>query len=192
MNQHFEEKIQKIKWIWCSSIQTFSFPTPVVLWQHSLETHQGSLKETRVHTLIQHVGDASSYVLQSRAQCVCFHISGTSVMIVAIRASWLPGCSHIQYIFVLIFPSHKAPVAVSACVSACIASSWSRSTLLNSWSWHNVKWVCVWMMLNLKTVLRNDANGDEQTWKMSFRFLKYSFICEFTRISNTSKSNSIW
>lgn len=46
---------------------------------------------------------------------------------------------------------------------------------------------CVWIMLNLKTAWEMIM----KSWKMSFHFLKYSFICEFTLISNTSKSNSI-
>lgn len=44
----------------------------------------------------------------------------------------------------------------------------------------------------VKLKLKNDMDCEAQTWKkMSIGFLKYSFICEFTQISNTSKSNSI-
>lgn len=44
----------------------------------------------------------------------------------------------------------------------------------------------------VKLKLKNDMDCDSTNMKkMSIGFLKYSFICEFTQISNTSKSNSI-
>lgn len=40
--------------------------------------------------------------------------------------------------------------------------------------------------------LKNDVDYNAQTWKKNeLPFLKIQFICEFTLISNTSKSNSI-
>lgn len=61
---------------------------------------------------------------------------------------------------------------------------------LSSWQWHKLKWVCM-DHVELKAVWGMTWIVMHKHEKMSFRFLKYSFICECTLISNTSKSNSI-